>query len=154
MITLGELDALESDLAPVPLFPVEEAGEKPDKRETWPESYRQKAFVSWLRRRAPMVVSFSIANERNVGLNEMRRLKAQGLVAGWPDVGVLWDGGWAFCEFKGWDAQGRPGKLSAAQVDACNRIHVNRHPVACFFRAETAWNWLRSVGCPLPELGG
>lgn len=145
-------DTLESDLYAPPLFYVELHGKATGDPAKWSEGYRQTAFVTWMRKKAPGIVIASIANERRVGTNEGKRLKRQGLTPGMPDIIILFDGGLAFIEFKGFNAAGQPGKLSQAQIDTCNRIHANGHPVACFYSAESAWLWLQSVGCPLPDL--
>lgn len=146
------LDALEASHAreEQPLFYVEPVPEKPDDKAKWSEDYRQRAFVAWIRKRAPEVTCFSIANERRVALGQMRKLKATGLTPGVPDICVLWSDHWAFIEFKGFDARGRPGTLSPQQIATCNRIHSNNTPVACFYTASAALQWLRDMGAPVP----
>lgn len=132
-----------------PLFYVEQAGEKPDDPRRWPEAYRQTEFVSYVRRKWPSVVISSFANEGKRGKRMAAKMKGMGLLAGMPDTVIVWDGGMAFIEWKGWAASGAAGKLSQQQIETCNRIHRNGHPVACFFRAQTALNWLRGLGAPL-----
>jgi hypothetical protein len=144
-----EWDALETPLEVQPVFPVEAPGQKPEDKTRWPESYRQRSFVAWMRKNHPGIIVASIANEGRRSTFSGQRMKAQGLTPGMPDIVVLWDGGMAFVEFKGFAANGQAGKLSPAQIAACNKIHRNGHPVACFFRAESALKWLRSIGAPL-----
>lgn len=140
---------LESPLAPAPLFPVEQPGERPADKTKWSEDYRQRSFVAWLSKNHPEVIVFSITNEGARGVFHGKRLKQRGLLPGAPDICVLWNGGWAFIEFKGWAANGTPGKLSTAQIETCNRIHRNGTPVGCFFRADSALAWLRELGAPI-----
>lgn len=132
-----------------PLFYVEPIPARPDDKAKWPEHYRQSAFVTYLRKKAPAIQAFSIANERRCGTFHGQKLKQAGLTPGVPDVCCLWDGGMAFCEFKGFDARGTAGKLSIQQVETCNRIHRNGHPVGCFYTATAALDWLRGLGAPL-----
>lgn len=146
---MTDFAALESPIAPVPLFPVEQPGERPADKAKWSEDYRQRSFVAWLAKNHPEVIVFSITNEGARGVFHGKRLKQRGLLPGAPDICVLWNGGWAFVEFKGWAANGTPGKLSVQQIETCNRIHKNGTPVAVFYRADKALEWLRSVGCPL-----
>lgn len=146
---LDARDIPESDLSPKPLFLCEQPGERPDDPKKWPEEYRQRSFVSYLRKHCPAVMAASIANERRTSLNYGVRLKKTGLTPGMPDIVCLWDGGMAFCEFKGFAKDGRAGKLSDSQVEVCNRIHRNGHPVGCFFTAARALEWLSSLGAPV-----
>lgn len=132
-----------------PLFYVEPIPARPDDKSKWPEHYRQSSFVAHIRKRAPGIEAFSIANERRCGTFQGRKLKQAGLTPGTPDVCCLWDGGWAFAEFKGFDAKGTAGKLSIQQIETCNRIHRRGHPVGCFYTATAALDWLRGLGAPL-----
>lgn len=149
---MTDWDALETPLTEKPLFMVERPGKPPADPRKWPEAYRQKAFVAFIRKTAPGIIVASFANEGKRGLGQASKMKAQGLSAGMPDIVAMWDGGWAFCEFKGFSAAGRAGSLSVNQSEACNRIHKIGHSVACFFTAEAALDWLRALGAPIPSI--
>lgn len=147
MLDSAALDALEQ--ADGPLFYCQPAPVPPEDRAKWPEAYRQAAFVAWIRKNNPDMVVFSIANEAKRSTFAGQRMKRTGLTPGMADIACLWDGGMAFIEFKGFDKTGRPGKLSAQQVETLNRIHRNGHPVAMFYTAEAARGWLRDLGAPI-----
>lgn len=142
-------DHLE-DAPAVPLFPVEPVPPRPDDKTKWPEHYRQSSFVAHIRKRAPSVLAFSNANEGVRSTNGGKRMKQAGLTPGVPDCTILWDGGIAFAEFKGFYASGAPGKLSEDQIRIGNKIHRNGWPVACFYTATAALAWLREQGAPVP----
>lgn len=152
-MTMAELDALESPLVEVPLFYVEPTPDKPLDPRKWPEEFRQREFVAYVRRKHPGIILSSFANEGKRGARLAAKMKGQGLLAGMADLTCIWDGGTAFIEFKGWQASGRPGKLSAQQIETLNRIHRNGHPVGCFFTATAALDFLRRCGAPIPERG-
>lgn len=147
-------DGLESPLTEEPLFPVE----APDGRKDMPELDRQKAFVSWLRKKCPHIVVCAIPNAAKRGQKAMNQARAEGMVPGAFDTFVAWDyrqatkdapASVAFIEWKGYDARGSAGKLSPQQIDFGNRLHRQGHAVACFFSARTAIDWLRSLGAPI-----
>lgn len=152
MLDTAMLDAMETPLDQAPLFPVEKPSKPPLDPRTWPEEFRQREFVSYVRRKYPRIVLSSFANEGKRGMRMAAKMKGLGLLAGMPDTVLLWDGGMAFIEWKGWTAAGRPGTLSAQQIDTCNRIHRNGHKVACFFSARPALEWLRGLGAPLEAI--
>lgn len=134
---------LETALAPEPLFPVE----KPDGRCDLSEEKRAATLVALVHRLAPRC---EIAHVRNEGRYNHARAKSLGLVAGFADYVVTWPNrGTAFIELKGYDARGRAGKLSAAQVEWGNRKFLQGFPVACFFSPERALEWLASHGAPV-----
>lgn len=149
MVDIATFAELESPLVEEPLFPVEKPGKPPLDPRTWPEEFRQREFVAYVRRKYPEIVLSSFANEGKRGKRMAAKMKGLGLLAGMPDTAILWDGGMAFIEWKGWTSAGRPGRLSAQQIDTCNRIHRNGHAVACFFSARSALEWLRELGAPI-----
>jgi len=159
MTFLADLDALETDLAPVPLFPVEEPSKPgPDPR-LWPEIERQKAFIAYLRKTSPKLIAFAIPNAGKRSQWAATRVKAEGLMPGAFDTVVAWD--WrestendparsvAWIEWKGMDARGRPGRLSPAQIDFGNALVERGHAAACFYTVKPALLWLRSLGAPV-----
>ena len=146
---MGAFDHLETPLVEAPLFPCEAVPEKPADKKKWSEEYRQSAFVTWMRKNHPELITSSVTNEGVRSVFGGVRMKRKGLLPGYPDIIVLWPDGWAFIEFKGFDARGQAGKLSPAQIATCNRIHRMGHPVAMFYGAQAAVDWLRSVGAPI-----
>lgn len=148
-------DALESPLAAPPEFLVE----GPDGRKDLPELERQKTFVSWLRKKCPHIVVCAIPNAGKRGQKAMNQARAEGMVLGAFDTFIAWDyrqatspdcpRSIAFIEWKGYEASGRAGKLSQAQIDFGNSLHRKGHAVACFFSARSAVEWLRGLGAPI-----
>lgn len=149
MADLAHFADLDGGLDAVPEFLVEQPGKPPLDPRTWPEEFRQSEFVAYVRRKHRSMVVSSFANEGKRGKRMAAKMKGLGLLAGMPDTVLLWDGGCAFIEWKGWDATGRAGKLSPQQIDTCNKIHRNGHKVACLYSARTALAWLRDLGAPL-----
>lgn len=143
MTILETLDQFADDLNPTPRFPVE----PPDGLKHLSEIKRQTQFINMMKTLAPSVLVFANAN---AGKRNPMKAKAEGIMGGVFDVCVMWDnGGIAWPEFKGYDAAGRPGKLSRAQIDWGNKAMDRGQHVECFFDAMTAVEWLRSVGCPI-----
>lgn len=133
-----DTDALSR--TPVALFPVE----PPDGRRDWTEAARQTVFFSRLRMAAPSLKAWHTPNEGR--RNPMKAL-ASGIVGGVFDVSVASGPNMprqrAEIELKGYDARGRAGSLSPAQIDWGNVMHAAGHPVACFFDPDAAIAWLR-----------
>ena len=142
---------LESPLEEQPLFYVEPHGKPPVDPKLWPEDFRQKSFVAFIRKHAPAVVVSSFANEGKRTVRNGQRMKALGMTPGMPDICTIWDGGTAFLEFKGFSADGRPGRLSQQQIATLNRIHRNGWSAGCFFTASRAIDWLADLGAPVPR---
>ena len=151
MLDAQSLDALESPLREEPEFYCEPVPAKPADPRKWPEEFRQREFVAYVRRKYPDIILSSFANEGKRGPRLAAKMNGLGLLAGMADVTCIWDGGAAYLEFKGWQASGRPGRLSPQQVQTLNRIHRNGHPVGMFFTATAALDFLRRAGAPMPE---
>lgn len=149
---MSAFDNLETTLDPVPLFPVEE----PDGRKDLSELERAKLFRSYVAKLAPKVVLYANAN---AGKRNPTQARAEGIKAGVPDYTIAWDiadstipdcaVSVAWIELKGYSADGRPGKLSKAQIDFMNGLHSRGHKVACFFSGKSAFDWLASLGAPI-----
>jgi hypothetical protein len=146
MTALDTFADLETPLYETPLFYVE----PPDGRKDWPEFDRQRALFRHMRSAAPAVCCHSVPNE---GKRHTYFAKAAGLTGG------VFDTAWhhepplsAFIEMKGYDARGRPGSLSDAQITWGNRMHRLGHHVACFFSPHNAAEWLRGLGFPFVDL--
>lgn len=147
---------LESSINPTPLFFVEQ----PDGQKHLTELDRQSWLVSYIRRTSPKVVVYANVNAAKRGPKAQAQARKEGLLPGVPDLTVAWDIAdshvpdgptCAWLEIKGYSADGRPGKLSASQIETGNRLHKCGAPVACFYSAKSAIRWLRSLGCPLKE---
>ena len=146
------LDAIEAgDQAP--LFPVQE----PDGRKDLSELDRQAWVVSYIRKTHPHIIVYANANAGKRGFKAQGQAKREGLLSGVFDLTFAWDiahasgDGATICwaEMKGYDASGRPGKLSAAQIEWGNAMHQRGHKVACFFSARSVIEWLRELGAPI-----
>lgn len=156
---MADFAHLESPLHEEPEFfcePVPSPGHDP---RLWPEIERQAAFVAFMRKTQPHIEVHSNANAGKRGLTAQRQAKREGLKPGVFDVTVAWDyrdstlpdplHSLAFVEFKGFSAAGRPGELSAAQIEWGNAMSRRAFPVACFFTAKAALEWLRGLGAPI-----
>lgn len=134
------LDIDDAPLKENPLFLVEE----PDGKRNWPEIDRQATLFSLMRQLAPKVKGWATAN---AGKRNPFKAKKEGILGGvfdteWVEMPPLH----AWVELKGYDASGRPGKLSAAQIEWGNAMHKRGYPVACFFDPYCAADWLREQG--------
>lgn len=147
----GAFDHLE-DAPAVPLFPVE----APDGRKDLPELERQAWVVSYIRRSQPHIVCWATPNAAKRGFKAQRQSKREGLLAGVFDLTFAWDvadgrGDATVCwaEMKGYDASGKAGKLTEAQVHWGNDMHGKGYAVACFFSAKSVIEWLVTLGAPI-----
>lgn len=146
---MSDWDALETPLVETPLFPVE----APDGRKDLTELARQSWFVAFMGRTQPHIAFHANANAGKRNPTQARR---EGITSGVFDMTVGWDCSdtdaactAAYLEFKGYDKSGRPGKLSANQIEWGNRWHAMGFHVASFFSAQSAIAWLRDIGCPI-----
>ena len=157
-ISLADLDALESPLIEEPLFEVEVPGRPGDNKALWPEEERQAAFVTFIGRTSPKLKVRAVRNEGRRGFKEQRQMKRTGLLAGTFDTFVYWDVADAtadcpqtlvWIEWKGFDARGRPGKLSQEQIRFGNDMTRKGFKVACFYTVVPALAWLAGLGAPI-----
>ena len=149
---MTDWDDLEAPLKAEPLFPVE----KPDGRKELTEIERAVMFRRYLRELAPSVVLYPNANAGKRNPTQARR---EGIVPGVFDYTAAWDVSAstlehapvsvAWVELKEYDKNGRPGRLSQAQIEFGNRMHARGHKVACFFSGKSAFDWLASLGAPI-----
>ena len=148
---------LESPLKAEPLFYCEPPGKPgPDPR-LWPELERQRAFVAFMRKTQPHIECHAIPNAGKRGFAAQRQAKAEGLKSGVLDLFIGWDIALgapgkptvAWLDFKGFDKSGRPGRLSANQIEWANAMHGKGFHVACFFTVKAALDWLASLGAPI-----
>ena len=143
---MSHWDSLESPLDAPPRFFVQ----APDGRRDWPEIDRQATLFNVMRMAAPRVMGEAIPN---AGKRNPWKARKEGIRAG------VFDTTWRFryplsahIEMKGYDAKGRPGKLSEEQIRWGNRMVELGHPVACFFCPYAAAEWLREQGFPVAEV--
>lgn len=87
------------------------------------EHEEQAGFVSWFRGRFPGVLIFAIPNGEHRAISVAKRLKAEGVVAGVPDLHVPEWGLWI--EMK----RQKGGRLSADQTDMIRRLENIGHSV-------------------------
>lgn len=153
---MSDFTDLETALHPAPLFYVEPVPPSPglDPR-LWPELERQKAFIVYMRRVNPHIITCAIPNAGKRGIKAARQTIAEGLVKGAFDTFIAWqfipDGGPSvtWFEWKGFDARGRAGKLTDSQIEFGNRLHNIGHKCACFYTVGPALDFLRDMGAPL-----
>lgn len=135
--------ALESTLDPTPEFYVQ----MPPKIREGSELSRQRTFLNTMRMAAPRVM---VEANANAGKRNPRTAKAEGIKAGVFDLSIRFKAPLhAWIEFKGFDKRGRPGQLSANQIEWGNRLVAQGWPVACFFDPFDAVDWLREQGFPI-----
>ncbi|RIV79555.1 hypothetical protein [Pelagerythrobacter aerophilus] len=137
---------LESTLDPVPVFPVQ----APDGRRDWSEIDRQGTFLSVMRWSAPRVLVYPNAN---AGKRNPATARKEGIRAGVFDLTCVWRQRLvAYIELKGYSKAGRPGVLSAQQIEFGNRLIELGVPCACFFDPYDAAEWLRGQSFPVAEV--
>lgn len=110
------------------------------------EETRQAQFVATIRRSVFGCMVAAIPNAGRRTRWEARKVKREGLHTGFPDTGVWWADGSALIEWK--DGQKMP---DPQQVDCLNWLHRRGHAVAVCRTPRGAFEWLRSVGAPIPE---
>lgn len=136
-------DHLDIALYAKPLFYVEQ----PDGLKHLSEDDRAIQLVSLVHRLAPAA---TIQHSKNEGRHNYLKAARMGVVAGYPDYTVTWGMRQAaFPEMKGYSKAGRPGVLSQAQIDQCNKLVRQGWPVACFFSPQRAFDWLVEQGMPV-----
>lgn len=137
---------LETGLQEPPRFHVE----APDGRKDWREIDRQATFRRLIATASPRLLVFANVN---AGKRNGRLARKEGILGGVFDITVLWRRQQiAYVEFKGYDARGRSGKLSQAQIDFGNRLTGLEVPCACFFSPYSALEWLRGQGFPIAQV--
>lgn len=96
------------------------------------EHEEQVGIVNWIRRKFPEVVVFAIPNGDKRSISVAKRLKAEGVVAGVPDLFIpdwnLW------IEMK----KQKGGRLSAAQKDMIEHLERIGHTVIVGYGATDA----------------
>jgi hypothetical protein len=96
---------------------------------------------------APKVRSVATPNGARRTMWEAHKSKAEGLAKGFPDATVIWPGGVAFVEIKA-----RSGQPSVDQISWLNWLHQAGFPCGVFRSVDSALDFLRAAGAPIPEL--
>lgn len=142
MNAFADLRALEIALDEKPLFPVE----PPDGRRDWAELPRQVSLFRDMHMLAPSVLGFAIPN---AGKRNPMKARQEGIMGGAFDTEWHWVPGSAWIELKGYDARGKAGVLSPAQIRWGNRMHRMGKRVGCFFTPALAIEFLAEAGAPI-----
>lgn len=123
--------------------------EPPDGKRNWPELQRQATLFQVMLYNAPRVYGYAVPN---AGKRNPWKARKEGIRAGIFDTHWQWQAPLhAYVEMKGYDARGRPGKLSEDQIRFGNRMVELGVPCACFFDPYAAAAWLREQGFPVAE---
>jgi hypothetical protein len=103
----------------------------------------QRQMLVMVRRLFPECVIAHVPNGGKRNKLEAAHLKADGVLAGWPDLIIAWPGGTAFPEVKD-----RDGSLSPSQTNVLSTLHAQGHPTGVFRHDRTLHDFLRKAGAP------
>ena len=103
----------------------------------------QRQMLVMVRRLFPDCLIAHVPNGGKRNKLEAAHLKADGVLAGMPDLVIAWDGGTAFPEVKD-----RDGDLKPHQRDILADLHSKGHPVGVFRHDRTLHDFLRASGAP------
>jgi hypothetical protein len=145
MNAFAAIDLLETPLKPVldPRVYVE-----PKDAKSASEEDRQGAFVACMRRLAKSCEVAANTNAAKRSRWAAAKVKREGLLTGRNDLDVKWaPRGLALIEFKDGNSMPEP-----AQIECLNRAISMGFPAAIIRTPEVGFNWLRSVGAPVPEV--
>lgn len=142
MNAFADLAALGDDLRRPVLDP--RIWVEPKDNDPASEDDRQTVFVATMRKDHRQCRVYAVLNGARRSQWESAKAKREGMVSGWPDVGVRWAGGHADIEFKNGDSMPTPN-----QIETLNWLFANGHAVAVCRTAAGALGWLRSVGAPV-----
>jgi hypothetical protein len=92
----------------------------------------------------PNAIAYHVANGGLRSKRQAARLVGLGVVAGIPDIGIIWSGTACFIELKA----GR-GVVSAAQRETMKKLHYCGASVAVCRSVDEVDTFLRQVGMPL-----
>lgn len=112
------------------------------------EDDRQGAFVACMRRLARSCEVAANTNAAKRSHWAAAKVKREGLLTGRNDLDVKWAGpNLALIEFKDGRSMPRPD-----QIECLNRAVEMGFAVAVIRTPEGGFNWLRSIGAPIPEV--
>lgn len=118
---------------------------EPKDRKPGSENDRQWAWVKHMHQHAKRVLVFAVPNGTHIPSFAGRaKVKREGLYTGFPDNGVIWDGGIALPEWK--DGQ---GDLDDQQIECLNKLVAMGYPCGVFRTMERCVNWLADLGAPV-----
>ena len=99
------------------------------------EHEEQKGFINWFRDNYPDLLIFAIPNGEKRAISVAKRLKAEGVVAGIPDLAILFpDSKTLFIEMK----RQKGGRLSDSQKRVIPKIEALGHTVLVCYGAKDA----------------
>jgi hypothetical protein len=99
------------------------------------EHEEQKGFVNWFRIKFPYLLMFAVPNGEKRAISVAKRLKAEGVLAGVPDLFILLpEGKTLIIEMN----RQKGGKLSTEQKKVIAKITELGHPVIIGYGAEDA----------------
>lgn len=98
------------------------------------EHQHQSAFFRWFRLQYPQVLAFAIPNAAKRGPKLANMMKAEGLVAGMPDLMIADGKPGLFIEMK----EPKKGRLEKAQKEVINRLSDAGYQVAVCYGWEQA----------------
>lgn len=108
------------------------------------EFARQSRFVAYMRKHARGVMVWAVPNGgKSTDWQRLRKQK-EGVVAGVPDLIILWNRGEFFPEFK--DGQKMPTR---DQRGVLNSLYRQHRRCGVYRRPETLVAHLRAAGCPV-----
>lgn len=145
MSAFAAIDALETPLKAVldPRVFVE-----PKDARAASEDDRQGAFVACMRRLAKSCEVAANTNAAKRSQWAAAKVKREGLLTGRNDLDVKWaPRGLALIEFK--DGKSMP---EPAQIECLNRAINMGFPAAVIRTPQGGFDWLRSLGAPVPEV--
>jgi len=116
----------------------------PKDRFDMPEEHRQRAFINEARIVAPSLIIWAVPNAAKRTQWAAGKAKREGMVAGTPDLTVVWAGGCAFVEFKNGREMPSPN-----QRDMLNRLYRAGHHCGVFRTSASLLAWLQGLGAPV-----
>ncbi|CAN8140347.1 VRR-NUC domain-containing protein [uncultured Thiomicrorhabdus sp.] len=99
------------------------------------EHEEQKGFINWFRHKFPHLLIFAVPNGEKRAISVAKRLKAEGVLAGVPDLFILLpDGETLILEMK----REKGGRLSPQQKDFISKSETLGHTVLIGYGAKDA----------------
>lgn len=113
------------------------------------ETAIQRQMLVMVRRLFPECLIAHVPNGGKRHKLEAAHLKANGVLAGFPDLVITWLGGAAFCEVKDRDGKvSKDPKKDSDQERVLSDLHNQGHPVGVFRHDRTLHDFLRRHGAP------
>lgn len=117
------------------------------------ESERQRKMLVMVRRLFPDALIAHVPNGGHRDKIAGARMKADGVMAGWPDLIIAWDGGCAFPEVKdgtGTCSKGKDvkGRWIDGQQEVLTKLANMGHWCGVFRTDRALYRFLLDAGCP------